>query len=384
MSNGEKAMTGRASIGLLGLALLVAACSGRVNVGFEPVGEAGAPSDSPASGGSGSGTSQGNAGDNATGSVAGTGPTQGGSTASGVCGFTPDTVAPDARPVLTTAEVLTRLHLFLENDDQIPDGALPPAPTGGWLAGYAKEILDSHAAAETAPPGLVRFLERWLAVPDPSLELESPARWALELAAPNATLTTLLAQPTGEPHRLGILTEPEFLSAFPSISMRGVWMSEQLFCQQVPAPPPDTLIEEPGPGVTRREQLESGTNMAVCTGCHQIFDPPGNSLEHFDELGNYREEEAGQPVNAADTLMDPPMSFDDYSELAPQLATSCKVGHCFADQLIRDALGQPLSGDDAMTFTEAEINRIAGNFANSGYSIRVLVDSIVRSPSFLR
>jgi hypothetical protein len=381
MSNGEKAMTGHASIGLLGVALLVAACSGRVNVGFEPAEEAGGSGGSTSSGSSGgTDTTQGSAGSIAT---AGMGSTQGGGASTGVCGFTPDSVAQDPRPLLSSADVLARLRLLLENDAGPPPATLPPAPTGAWVAGYAKEILDSHAAAETPPPGLVRFLEKWLRAPDPSVALESPARWALELAAPNATLSTLLAKPTGEPNRLGILTEVEFLSAFPSISMRGVWMSKHLLCRDIPSPPPDTLPEELGAGETRREQLENGTSAAVCVACHALFDPAGNSLEHFDELGNYREEEAGQPINAADTLMEPPLSFDSYAELAPQLATSCTVGHCFANQVIRDALGQELSGGVA-AFTEAEINRVAGNFANSGYSIRVLVDSIVRSPSFLR
>ncbi len=384
MSNGEKAVTRRAPVGLLGLGVLLAACSGRVGVGFEPVDDSGGSAGSTSSAGSGgNGTIQGSAGDVATGGTPAIDPAQGGSDASGVCGFTPDTVAPDARPLLTSAEVLARLYLFLDNDDQIPQGALPSEPSAGWAAARAKAILDGHAAAETAPAGLARFLENWLAVPDPSLVLESPAYWALELVAPDATLSTLLAEPTGEPHRIGILTEPEFLSAFPSISMRGVWMSEHLFCQEVPAPPPGTLDESPGPGETRREQLESAVSQAVCAGCHQLIDPPGSSLEHFDEQGNYREQDAGQPVNAAGSLMDPAMSFDDYSELGPQLATSCKVGRCFADQLIRDALGQALPSGEA-PFTEAEINRVAGNFANSGYSIRVLVDSIVRSPSFLR
>jgi hypothetical protein len=159
-------------------------------------------------------------------------------------------------------------------------------------------------------------------------------------------------------------------------------MSANLLCQEVPPPPPN-LPEDPGSGVTRRQRLESGVSLAPCQGCHALIDPLGVSLEYFDESGEYRQLDNGQAVDAAATLNAPPLSFDSYADLAPQLATSCEVAHCFTQLLSSHALGGALHVDPA-PLSEAEINRVALGFVASDFSIRALVDGIVRSPSFLR
>lgn len=377
MSNDGTAVTiGFRWASALGLGLALVACSGRVGVGFEPAGEGGEANGSTSSGGSGS-TQGGYAGARATG---GTGEVP---SERPICDYGSTVVGTDDRPLLTSAEVLARIYQFLDGDPSIPAGALPPEPTPAWAAARAKAILDGHAAAGTAAPGLERFLGNWLLRGEAAREaFESPAQFARKLVAPDATLSTLLAEPTGE-HRLGILTEPEFLSHYATITTRGRWMSLHLFCRDVPAPLEDVFEEVLGEGETRRERLENGLSQPACQGCHQLMDPPGYSLEHYDEAGDYRELDNGHPVNAAGTLTDPPVSFSDFSELAPQLARSCTVGHCFTRLMANDAFGAPLQ-TTAAPLSEQELNRAALSFAESGYSIRTLVDSIVRSPSFLR
>jgi hypothetical protein len=375
MSNGETARVGIQWASACGLGLALLACSGRVGVGFEPTDEQGGASNSIG----GSGSTPGSAGVLATGA---TGTVPGDSPA---CSYGSTEVGPDARPLLSSAEVLARIYQFLDDDPSIPAGALPSEPTPAWAAARAKNILDGHATAGTGAAGLERFLSKWLAPfeTDAGPAFESPKPFALKLVEPGATLSTLLAEPTGE-HRIGILTEPEFLSWYATITTRGRWMVGRLLCQEVPPPPPEGILEEvPGPGQTRRERLENGVAPAPCRSCHQIMDPPGSSLEHYDEAGDYRELDNGHPVDAAGTLWDPPVSFSDFSELAPQLASSCTVGHCFTRLVASDAFGAPLSSLGA-PLSEQELNRAALKFAESGFSIRVLVDSIVRSPSFLR
>jgi hypothetical protein len=377
MSNGEAAMMiGFRWASALGLGLALVACSARVGVGFEPAGEGGDANGSSSSGGSGS-TQSGHAGALATGAT-GEVPSE-----RPICDYGSTRVGTDERPLLTSAEVLARIYQFLDGDPSIPAGALPPAPTPSWAAARAKGILDGHAAAGTPAPGLERFLGNWLLRGQtPREAFESPAKFARKLVEPDATLSTLLAEPTGE-HRIGILTEPEFLSHYATITTRGMWMSRHLLCREIPAPPEDVLEETLGEGETRRERLENGSSQPVCQGCHQLMDPPGYSLEHYDGAGDYSELDNGHPVNAAGTLMDPPVSFSDFSELAPQLASSCTVGHCFTRLLANDAFGAPLQ-TTTLPLSEQELNRAALSFAESGYSIRALVDSIVRSPSFLR
>jgi hypothetical protein len=376
MSNGEKAMTARTSVWMLSAGLVAGACSGRMEVGFEPVGGS-----SGAGGSSASAVGMnGNAGDITTGATPGTGRMPG-DVDPGVCSFEPEVVAQDPRPLATSAQVLNRIHSFIEAD-AAPRIAVPPEPTPAWAAARASALLDAHAAAGTLAPGLLRFVEKWLALPADT-ELEELSVWALELVDPDATLATLLAEPRGEPHRIGILNEQEFLSGYPTISTRGKWMSVNLLCVEIPAPPPNVLMDPADPGTTRRQRLVSTVSEAPCQSCHQLMDPLGFSLEHFDEQGQYREEDNGQAVDATGSLQEPSMSFEAYQDLAPQLATSCEVAHCFADLMVRDAMGLALHGGDS-PFSEAEINRIVHDFANAGLSIRALVSSIVRSPSFLR
>src|SRR5688500_9569035 len=175
----------------------------------------------------------------------------------------------------------------------------------------------------------------------------------------------------------------ELLSCYGTIATQGKWMSTRLFCREVPPPPDGVLIQTVGEGETRRERLENSLSHAPCQGCHQLMDPQGYSLEHYDETGHYSDLDNGHPVNAAGTVSSPPLSFSDFSELAPQLASSCTVGHCFTRLVANDAFGAPLN-TSAAPLSEQELNRAALAFAESGYSIRALVDSIVRSPSFLR
>lgn len=381
MVNGDAAMTGYRLVSALGLGFAVMACSGRVGVGFESVDEPGGASSAGAmnAGGSGFVGRPGSGGSATTGAMPGMGDPS-------VCNYSPNDVTEDASPLLASDEVLRRIYRFLEDDETLPAGALPPAPSPSWAAARAKGILDGHAAAGTAAPGLERFLRDWLAMDRFSSTAgvyESPAQFARKLVEPDATLETLLAEPTGQPHRFGILNHTEFLSSHATITARGKWMSTRLFCREVPDQPTESLEESLGEGETRRERLENGVAQPVCQGCHQLMDPPGYSLEHFDETGEYRELDNGHPVNAASVLSYPPASFSDFSELAPQLANSCLVGQCFTRLGANHAFGTSLDAPVAQ-LSEPELNRVALDFAESGYSIRTLVDSIVRSPSFLR
>jgi hypothetical protein len=388
MLSDKVTMTG--AFGVLCLGLVLGACSGRMSVGVEEVGGSDGSGDPGGTGAMGSVTSSsgggspvGNGGGKATGATAGSSMGAAGNVPD-ACAFEPNALAPDTRPLLSSYEVLLRLYRFLEVTEEFPISALPDQPTAAWVAMHASRILDGHAEAGTSPPGLEAFLSSWLGF-DALEPYETPERWARQLVQPDATLGMLLALPMDDPKRVGILTEPEFLSRHPTISGRGTWMSANLLCQQVPSPPADTNVPQvTGPGVTRRQQLESGlAQSAACTGCHRLIDPLGVSLEHFDEVGEYRELDNGQAVDASATLSSPPYSFENYADLAPQLAASCEVARCFTQLLSTQALSGMLH-IGVPELSEPEVNRVARAFVDSGFEIRVLVDGIVRSPSFLR
>ncbi len=363
------------------------ACSGRYDVGFDPMGggsagqaSAGAPAESgtTTSGGTGSGGSAVAVTPAGGPAVIGEGGTPDTTVAPG-CNFAPDLPSIVTTATASSAVIAARIDHFLDDTTAAASGALPAQPSAAWAAERALTILDGHLAAKTEAPGLVRFLTHWLAAPANSAPLKAPHTWSMKLLAPDATLSTLLAAPTGEPHRFGILTDKEVLAVRSVITLRGVWMNEHLFCQAVPPPPANIPASDPSvAGVTRREKLENTVSAPTCQACHGLIDPPGDSLEHFDALGNYRELDAGQVVNSAASIASPPLSFDDFEALAPQLAESCVVAQCFAQQLMADSNGEKLA------FTEAETNHVANAFASSGFSIRELVKAVVTTPTFLR
>jgi hypothetical protein len=249
----------------------------------------------------------------------------------------------------------------------------------------ATSILDSHVTNNTEAPGLVRFLTTWLKVYPADAGVSAAHTWGIKLIDPSATLTTLLAGPTGDPHRIGILTDPQVLAARPKISLRGQWMAAKLLCTAIPDAPVGVQALPPrAAGVTERQALASNVSSPLCANCHNPLDPAGDSLGHFDAMGNYRDLDNGSPVDSSGTLQSPfPMlKFTSILDLAPQLAVSCPVAQCFAELVMTDAFA--VAPGSMNPFTAEEMNHVANAFANSNFSIRELVKAIVGTPSFLQ
>jgi hypothetical protein len=109
--------------------------------------------------------------------------------------------------------------------------------------------------------------------------------------------------------RFGILTQLYFLmsratAAHGSPTQRGAGFSLMLGCAAVPSPPPPLDLGADVPAVfdgTTRAFYASVSD-AVCAGCHSYLTFTGFAFEHFDVLGRYRDEEAGEPIDASATL----------------------------------------------------------------------------------
>jgi hypothetical protein len=136
---------------------------------------------------------------------------------------------------------------------------------------------------------------------------------------------------------------------------------------------------------TRREWLARQVAAPQCSGCHEVLDPPAWSLEHFDEAGDFRELDNGQPVDSSGTLVTPAqemLTFTGIDDLAPQLAQSCEVAQCFTRSLLNHAFNVTDSAN--LPYSEAELNHVSNRFAEANFSLRELIAAIVETPSFLR
>ena len=64
---------------------------------------------------------------------------------------------------------------------------------------------------------------------------------------------------------------------------RGIFMLEELLCQELPDPLPD-IPDLPAlrPGLSTRARLEQHRADPVCAGCHNLIDPLGMAFENYD------------------------------------------------------------------------------------------------------
>ena len=115
-------------------------------------------------------------------------------------------------------------------------------------------------------------------------------------------------------HRGGLLGHGSILlvTSYPNRTspvLRGKWLMENFLNTEPPQPPanvpefPEAQRGEQPRSV--RERLEEHRTNPVCASCHNMIDPLGFSLEHFDAIGRYREvEEGGQPIDASAAMPD--------------------------------------------------------------------------------
>lgn len=148
------------------------------------------------------------------------------------------------------------------------------------------------------------------------------------------------------------------LPARTSPTERGQFIAESLLCRTVPPPPPnvdtnldDDVMENDGPQ-TMREKLEPHRADAACSGCHNITDPLGLALEHFDTIGRFRETDQGLTIDASGDLDGQP--FTDAAELALLLREHPVVGACLVRKLYTYAGGRLPLSREADTLAEIE------------------------------
>ncbi|WAS98001.1 DUF1592 domain-containing protein [Nannocystis punicea] len=176
--------------------------------------------------------------------------------------------------------------------------------------------------------------------------------------------------PEGSPRRgligSALVLAMNSLPARTSATERGQFIAESLLCRTVPPPPPtvdtnldDEDVEDPGPK-TLREKLEPHREKPECSGCHNITDPLGLALEHFDTIGRWRDNDQGLTIDASGELDGE--YFADGGELAVLLRQHPMVANCLARKLYTYAGGRlPLTRDtDTIAEIEGELT-LAGN-----------------------
>ncbi len=163
--------------------------------------------------------------------------------------------------------------------------------------------------------------------------------------------------------------------------MRGKYVMEVLIGSPPPPPPPvvPPLEEAVDNQVVRsvRERLENHRENPACAACHQMMDPIGLTLENFDAIGQWRENDGG-------FLIDPSARMYDGTELdGPISLRQAMLDHSdafigtFTENLLQYGVGRVLDYRDMPA-----IRSIAREASGNGNRFSEFVQGVVNSVPF--
>ena len=192
--------------------------------------------------------------------------------------------------------------------------------------------------------------------------------------------------PEGSP-RAGLLGQGGILlltsySTRTSPVLRGKYVLENLLASPPPPPPPNVpslKTESNGSGeeLSLREAMVQHRANPACASCHARMDPIGFAMENFDAVGQWRDQDAGKPVEVNSKLAD---------------GTEVNGVQGVRDLLLRDperfvaAVAQKMLmygiGRNVQYFDAPGVRKIVHDSAASDYKFSALVLGVAKSDAF--
>ena len=188
-------------------------------------------------------------------------------------------------------------------------------------------------------------------------------------------------------HRRGLLTQAGMVAG-PLASnkgnpvTRGGFIVRKLLCQNIPLPTGEiaAMVKTPpdDPTKTTRERFAAHSTNGACRGCHTNMDPVGFAFENYDPIGQWRDTEQNQPIDASG---DSPLlgKFSGPIEFAQRMAESPVAQACLASHWVNYAYGRklPSTGSDTCS-----VLSVQSKFKASGYNVQKLLLSVAESDAF--
>ena len=181
--------------------------------------------------------------------------------------------------------------------------------------------------------------------------------------------------------RCGVITHPFLLSAFAyskqsSPIHRGVFLTRKIVGRSLKPPPIAVAFNDAefDPTLTMREKVSQLTKPQNCQGCHSFINPLGFSLEHFDAVGKFREQDNGKAVDAvAEYVTDDgkTIKVDGPRDVAEYAATNEEAHRAFIEQLFHQIVKQPI-----LAYGPKVMDQLRQSFAASGFNIQQLLVDI--------
>jgi hypothetical protein len=183
--------------------------------------------------------------------------------------------------------------------------------------------------------------------------------------------------------RAGILTHAGWLAMqshtdVNSPTRRGLFIVEGLFCTDIPNPPPEVDAQplQPEPGQTLREALEVHMTNEGCATCHVMTDPLGFAFESYDPIGQFREVEAGKPIDASGEV-DGVGAFDGAAELMALVRDDPRLPGCLVRNVYMQGIGFVPGPEVAPALDQVELG-----FAEADHRMKRMLVELAASPLF--
>jgi cytochrome c553 len=182
--------------------------------------------------------------------------------------------------------------------------------------------------------------------------------------------------------RAGVLSHPYLMASFAYVGTtspihRGVFLARSVLGQSL-RPPPEAFTPLPPElhaALTTRERVALQTRPQACLACHGVINPLGFTLEHFDAVGRYRDQEKGRPIDATgsyQTRTGEVVKFAGVRDLATFLAQNEETQEAFVAQLFHYLVKQPIRA-----FGPQQLAALRRSFVENEFNVRKLVVEMV-------
>jgi len=344
----------------------------------------------------------------------------------------PSNAAPGTAHPVSDLELASRLSFFLWSS--IPDDQLLDLASQGKLRqrGILQQQVDRMLADSRSTSLVTNFAEQWLYLRDIENKRPNEALFAdfdeslrdafrketdlfldsvlrgdhsvLDLLSANYTFVNeRLAKHYGIPNVHGsdfrrvtfpadsprggllgqgsILTITSYANRTSPVS-RGKWVLENLLSAAPPPPPPDvpalkTEGKDTGKTLTMRDAMIQHRANPACAGCHSRMDPIGFAMENFDGIGRWRDQDAGNPIDASG-IFPGGEKFDGMAGLkASLLSHPEEFVSTITEKLMMYGVGR-----NVQYYDRPAIRAIIKQAARNNYTFASLVLGVVESAPF--
>jgi hypothetical protein len=161
---------------------------------------------------------------------------------------------------------------------------------------------------------------------------------------------------------------------------RGAWLLETVFNRPPTEPKVAFAVandtKEAAQQMSIRQKFEAHRNQPACYSCHVRLDPPGFALERFNPVGQWRETDGGQAVDAKGEWQGNPFNGpDDFKAILTRNPDEFTRG--FIEHLLSYALGRELEIYDMPTVADIQNSARA-----DGWRLSRIVVEIAKSYPF--